>query len=98
MKFEKINNKGQAQLFQNPFLEFLTKGHSLFIWAMYLPFIIGLPIYAATTLDFSGAKVAVWFIGSMMFWTFFEYLAHRYAFHLTAKNEKTKKVIYIMHG
>ncbi|RYZ19562.1 MAG: fatty acid hydroxylase, partial [Chitinophagaceae bacterium] len=40
MKFEKIHNKGQAQLFQNPVLEFFTKGHPLVIWGMYLPFIV----------------------------------------------------------
>lgn len=98
MKFEKIHNKGQAQLFQNPVLEFFTKGHPLFIWAMYLPFIIGLPIYAGREFGFSTGKIATWFIGAMLFWSFFEYLAHRYAFHLNPKGEKTKKIVYIMHG
>ena len=98
MKFEKIHNKGQAQLFQNPVLEFFTKGHPLFIWAMYLPFIIGMPIYAGRELGFSGGKIATWFVGAMVFWSFFEYLAHRYAFHLNPKSEGARKFVYIMHG
>jgi hypothetical protein len=98
MKFEKIHNKGQAQLFQNPVLEMLTKGHPLFIWGMYLPFIIGLPLYAANNLDFSGTKIALWFIGSMMFWTLFEYISHRWAFHLSPKTDRAKKIVYVMHG
>ena len=48
MKFEKIHNKGQATLFQNPALEFLTKTHPLVIWGMYLPVIIGFSYYAAS--------------------------------------------------
>ena len=35
MKFEKIHNKGQAQLFQNPALEFLTKTHPLGLVLMF---------------------------------------------------------------
>jgi hypothetical protein len=34
MKFEKIHNKGQARLFQNQYLEMLTKTHPLVIWGM----------------------------------------------------------------
>ncbi len=39
MKFEKIHNKGQAQLFRNNYMEMLTKTHPLVIWGMYLPVI-----------------------------------------------------------
>jgi len=98
MKFEKIHNKGQARLFENPVLEMLTKANPLVIWGMYLPFIIGLPIYAYSRLDFSGSKVAALFFGGMLFWTLFEYLAHRFAFHWVAENAKAQKFVYIMHG
>jgi sterol desaturase/sphingolipid hydroxylase (fatty acid hydroxylase superfamily) len=98
MKFEKIHNKGQARLFESPVLEFFTKGHPLVIWGMYLPFIIGLPIYAHFKLGYTGETIAAWFIGAMIFWSFFEYLAHRYAFHLSPKSEGAKKIVYIMHG
>jgi sterol desaturase/sphingolipid hydroxylase (fatty acid hydroxylase superfamily) len=98
MKFEKIHNKGQATLFQNPALEMLTKANPVVIWSMYLPFIIGLPIYGFMRLGFSGMNVALWFLGGMFFWTLFEYLAHRYAFHWIAESKKAQKFIYIMHG
>ncbi|MGN6401022.1 MAG: sterol desaturase family protein [Flavisolibacter sp.] len=98
MKFEKIHNKGQARLFENPALEMLTKANPLVIWGMYLPFIIGLPIYASVKLGFSGGKVAALFFGGMFFWTFFEYLAHRFAFHWIANSQRAQKFVYIMHG
>ena len=98
MKFEKIHNKGQARLFDNPFLEMLTKAHPLVIWGIYLPFIIGLPIYSANNFGFTGSKIALLFFGGMFFWTMFEYIAHRFAFHWVSDNVKAQKLVYIMHG
>src|SRR5215210_2137779 len=98
MKFEKINNKGQAQLFSNPFLEMLTKTNPLVIWGIYAPVLIGFPYYAASVLDFSVSKTALLFLGGILFWTFFEYLMHRFAFHWVAESERAQKFIYIMHG
>ncbi len=98
MKFDKIHNKGQAQLFRNPYLERLTKGHPLIIWGMYLPVIIGLPVYAATALHMPLSKVALWFFGGLLFWTLFEYLMHRFAFHWGSESPRAQKFTYIMHG
>lgn len=98
MKFDKIHNKGQAQLFKNPVLEMLTKANPLVIWGMYLPFIIGLPIYAYTNYAYSGGRIALLFFIGMFFWTLFEYLAHRFAFHWIADSQRAQKFVYIIHG
>ncbi|HMH22572.1 MAG TPA: sterol desaturase family protein [Puia sp.] len=98
MKFEKIHNKGQAQLFKNQYLEMLTKTHPLVIWGMYIP-IIGYGLYySGTRLGYSILWVVLTFLAGMLFWTFFEYLMHRFAFHWVAESEKAKKVVYVMHG
>lgn len=98
MKFDKIHNKGQARLFDNPTLEMLTKANPVVIWSMYLPMIIGLPIYAATHFGFGVAKILLLFFTGMFFWTFFEYLAHRFMFHWIADSVRAQKFVYIMHG
>lgn len=98
MKFEKIHNKGQAQLFKEPVLEKLTKVHPLVIWGIYLPVVIGLPIYVANKFDFSGGKIALLFFLGMLAWTLFEYIMHRWVFHIIAESERAQKIIYIMHG
>src|SRR5271169_1097587 len=98
MKFEKIHNKGQAQLFRNQYLEMLTKTHPLVIWAMYLPVMIYLLYYASTILGYIWPRVALTFLGGAFFWTFFEYLMHRFAFHWVAESERAQKFIYVMHG
>lgn len=98
MKFEKIYNKGQAQIFQNPYLELLTKTHPLFIWGMYTPVMIGFPYYAINKLGIKPTFAIGILFGGMFFWTFFEYIAHRFIFHWISENEKAKRVVYVLHG
>ena len=98
MRFEKIHNKGQARLFHNKYLEYLTKTHPLVIWTMYLPVLILLPYYAGHRLGFTAGTVALTFAGGIFFWTFFEYLAHRYIFHMVSHNPTAARVAYVMHG
>lgn len=97
MKFEKIHNKGQAQLFKNHYLEYLTKTHPLVIWGMYLP-VIGFMLYYSGTVGFDIFSIAVTFLCGMLFWTLFEYIMHRFIFHLVAESERARKIVYIMHG
>jgi sterol desaturase/sphingolipid hydroxylase (fatty acid hydroxylase superfamily) len=98
MKFEKIHNKGQAQLFKNEYLEMLTKTHPLVIWGMYLPVVIGFPVYASRTLGFIGIQILLIFAAGVLSWTLFEYIMHRYVFHWVAESERAKKIVYVMHG
>jgi len=98
MHFNKIHNKGQARLFKNPYLEHLTKTHPLVIWGMYLPLIGFLLYYSYAHLNFSLFTVILTFFSGMFFWSFFEYLIHRFAFHFAAKSERATKVVYLIHG
>ncbi|MVT06902.1 sterol desaturase family protein [Chitinophaga tropicalis] len=98
MKFDKIKNKGQARLFESRYLEMLTKTHPLVIWAMYVPIIGYMLYYSYASLGFGIARVATVFFGAMFFWTFFEYIMHRYIFHLSSENPRVRRIIYVMHG
>lgn len=98
MKFEKIHNKGQAQIFKNQYLEHLTKTHPLVIWGIYLPVIIFLPYKALENNLVTPWQVILLFLGGIFFWTFFEYVMHRFIFHWISNNPRTQKIIYIMHG
>jgi sterol desaturase/sphingolipid hydroxylase (fatty acid hydroxylase superfamily) len=98
MKFEKINNKGQAQLFTNSYLEMLTKTHPLVIWGLYLPVSVCLIYYSSVKLNIAPWKILAIFLAGILFWTFFEYMMHRFIFHHLAESERAKKVIYVLHG
>lgn len=98
MKFDKIHNKGQARLFESEYLEMLTKTHPLVIWGMYIP-IIGYMLYHANThLGFSVLFIAGIFLVGGFSWTLFEYVAHRFVFHLVSENPRMQKFAYILHG
>jgi hypothetical protein len=71
MHFDKIHNKGQAQLFNNQYLEYLTKTHPLVIWGMYLP-VIGFMLYfSASKLSFTVLQTAIIFVAGMICWSLF---------------------------
>jgi len=98
MKFEKIHNKGQAQLFKNEYLEMMTKTHPLVIWSIYIPVMMGLLYYSFFQLNFDTWRIGLTFISGTIFWTLFEYLMHRFAFHFLAENERARKIVYVIHG
>jgi len=98
MEFEKIHNKGQARLFKNQYLEYLTKTHPLVIWGMYIPIISFLLWFSSARIGLTVGRTALIFAAGMMFWTLFEYILHRFVFHYTADTEMGKKITYILHG
>lgn len=93
MEFDKIYNKGQAQLFKNQYLEYLTKTHPLVIWGMYLPVLVLLPFYSINVAGFSGTVTFMLFLSGIFFWSLIEYILHRFAFHHHAETERGKKSI-----
>jgi len=98
MKFKKIHNKGQAQLFKHPALEFFTKSHPLMIWGMYIPVISFMFYYGYRSFATAPLQMAIAAFAGMFFWTFFEYVMHRFIFHYMAENETAVKIVYIIHG
>ena len=98
MQFEKIHNKGQARLFKNPFLEMLTKTHPLVIWGMYIPILSYIIYLGATKYGFGTSRIILTFLGGAFFWTLFEYVAHRFLFHLVSEKPSMQKFAYILHG
>ncbi|OQY91912.1 MAG: fatty acid hydroxylase [Sphingobacteriales bacterium UTBCD1] len=98
MQFDKIHNKGRAQLFRNQYLEMLTKTHPLVIWGIYLPIIIYMLYFSNSKLEYPFLRITLIFLAGIFFWTFFEYLAHRFLFHWISDNPRIQKFAYVMHG
>jgi 4-hydroxysphinganine ceramide fatty acyl 2-hydroxylase len=94
----KPNNKGTAQIFQNPILEKLTRTNVAIPILIFIVIAAGLIIYGLqngfiTVLS----AIALFFTGWFIF-TFFEYIAHRYLFHMDTDTELKKNVQYTFHG
>ena len=85
MHIEKIKNKGQATLFNSNRLEALTKTRPVVIYSMYLP-VIGFMLYYGVAYHQLGAGYeALLFIAGTLSWSLFEYIMHRWLFHMLAK-------------
>lgn len=98
MNFQKIHNKGQAKLFQSQYLEYLTKTHPLVIWGMYAPVLVLFPYYAVNSVNISILQSIGTFAVGMVFWTFTEYILHRFAFHYHPETERGRRINYVLHG
>jgi len=98
MEFDKIKNKGQARLFRNDYIEMMTKTHPVVIYCMYFPLIAFMLYFGVVKKGVPAWEEALLFCGGLFFWTFFEYLAHRYLFHLMVESPRAKRFVYLMHG
>lgn len=98
MNLNRINNKGEAQIFKNPYLERLTKTRPWTIYSIYIPLCGYMLFYSYSTLHFSVAYICGLFLTAIFSWTLFEYFAHRYLFHYHAKSILGKRIVYVFHG
>lgn len=76
----------------------LTKTHPLVIWGIYIPVISYMLYYSHDHNEFSISYVALIFFCGLFFWSFFEYIAHRYIFHWTSEHPIAKRISYVLHG
>lgn len=91
-------HKGSATLMKNPFLEKLTRTHislPLIIFSVISAFLI---YYGIVEKGFELPFIILLFFGGFFFFTFIEYLMHRYLYHLPATSPKKEKFVYTMHG
>lgn len=98
MHFDKIKNKGQARLFKNEYMEMMTKTHPLVIYSMYFPVIALMLYYAVAYKGSTILNAILLFLGGALFWSLFEYVMHRFLFHLIAESPRAQKFIYTLHG
>ncbi len=96
--FAPERNRGSATIFNNPFLESLTKtslkqnvivyGLTIALFVYYAIIVKSIPI-----VTFLGI-----FAFALLFWTLAEYLLHRYLFHWIDENPYIQRFHFIMHG
>lgn len=97
MNYKTINNKGQAKIFENLFLERLTRTRPWVIYAMYIPLVFFLVFYGYFKWGYPAGTILVLFLTAMLSWTLVEYLTHRFLFHFEAKTAIGKRLVYIFH-
>ena len=54
--------------------------------------------YGAAHKGLTPGYEAILFICGTLFWSFFEYLMHRYLFHMIVESPRARRFVYTMHG
>jgi len=98
MSTVKIQNKGQAVIFKNKYLEALSRSHPALIFMIYLPLITYMLYYSGQSLGVSWGRVLLIFISGIFCWTVFEYFAHRFIFHTNIPHPIAQRIAYVLHG
>jgi len=94
----KIKNEGQGRIFKNPLLEYMTKAPAPVSATIYITILFGLLLMGYSRHLTSSLWVGVGiYLGAMFFWTFFEYLFHRYINHLDEYFPDSKWAYQIAH-
>ena len=91
-------NKGTKVLFNNKWLERLSRTHISVPITIFLLYSGGLLYWSAANTSLQlGTTVALFFTGLLVF-TLVEYIMHRYLFHMGTYTTLRKKLQYAFHG
>ncbi len=91
-----LNPGKNIRLFQNNLLENLTFVHPLMPISMWAPIIATLFAHSLTEMELSYA--IAYSIFGLLFWTFAEYVLHRFVFHYHPTSDFGKRIAYLAHG
>ena len=93
-----IKRKGQGQIFKSAFLERFTKVKMPVAVTFYLLIIIGF-VTANVYFGLTNLKTGIFlYLGGLLFWSFGEYVLHRWVFHTLEESERFQKIGYALHG
>lgn len=91
-------NKGSKKLFKNPVLERLSRTHIAVPLTIFFVFASSLLYWSIAHTSLSiWTTVGTFFIGVIVF-TWVEYMAHRFVFHMPTYTKFRAKLQYTMHG
>lgn len=88
----------KGQIFKNPFLESLTRTTPFITFATYGTVVLFFLYLSYRENALGWSATAITFIVGLVFWTFFEYIMHRYIFHWASGHDAAKKFTYALHG
>lgn len=91
-KESRVQKIPKTGLFNPPLIE-----HPKSVYYIYIPIIAVLFIYSLLALQISWYIYLVAFVGSLAFWSAFEYFLHRFVLHANPKNKYLRQFLYKTH-
>ena len=94
-----VSNKDEsARIFKNDILEFFTKVHwSVPLW-IYVPVTAYFLYRSYVLIGLSISTIFILFIAGAFFWTFAEYVLHRFVFHFHPTTDFGRRINFMFHG
>ncbi len=86
------------KLFNNAFLNFLSKTNALFAIGVYVTISIVIFTYGVNDLSYGLGQSLMFFVAGLLFFTFIEYLMHRFLYHSGRDYMEESTWQYKMHG
>lgn len=94
-----ISNKDETpRMFENDFLEFLSKVHWSVPLFIYLPVIFYCFYKSIFIFSLAFVEILLLIFVGIIIWTFTEYTLHRFIFHYNPKSNFGKKLHFMFHG
>ena len=88
----------RVRVFDNDVLEWLTRVHPV-VPALFWAPLVGYLLWRSFAVhQLRGSVVAALSVGGLIAWTFTEYVAHRFVFHLAPGSPTRRRVQFIVHG
>lgn len=94
----KPSNSGTKRMFDNPFLEKLTRAHYSVTIGILCTISTFLVYWSATGIGLSTSTLVTLFVIGFFSWTLAEYLLHRFLFHMAPDNKIKNAIQYTLHG
>ena len=98
MKTDNIQKKIPGRIFNNTILESFTKSSPVITNVFYLSLVVLFLIENHFYGSLKMQNIGLTFASGLMFWTLFEYLMHRYLFHLISKKKWINRLSFMLHG
>ncbi len=92
------NENVSPSLFENKWLDRLTRTHVAIPVTMFFLYALGLIYYSKIATALSNWQIAGLFFGGWFLFTFAEYMFHRYLYHIEPTTEFRKNFSYKAHG
>lgn len=92
------NENVSPALFENKWLDMLTRTHIAVPVGLFFLYAAGLIYWTTRVTELSALQITGLFFTGWFVFTFVEYIVHRRVYHMPATTERQKKISYTMHG
>ncbi len=86
------------QVFKNPFLERLTHVHPITPLVLWLPITVWFIWHSVVEFQLNFYQMASMGVAGFTFWTWVEYILHRFVFHYDADSRIGQRIHFLIHG